>query len=81
MIRISDVQISSNDGNVFHLTLSEGDIRGRFIGHYGWVVVVANEEESQAGSGVVHRVIGNDTKHPRVVERKIIMKCMSLRWH
>ena len=64
MVWISDIQVSGNDGNVFHLTLGEGDVRGGFIGHYGWVIIVPNEEESQAGSGVVHHIISNDTNYP-----------------
>ena len=64
MVWVSDIQVSSNDGNVFRLTLSEGDIGGGFIGHYGWVVVVANEVESQTGSGVVNHIISNDTYYP-----------------
>ena len=64
MVWISDIQVSSDYGNVFHLTLGEGDVRCGFIGHYGWVIIVSNEEESQAGSGMVHHIIGNDTNHP-----------------
>jgi hypothetical protein len=73
MVWISDVQVSRNDGNVFHLTLSEGDVRGRFIGHYGWVVVVANKVEGQAGSGMAHQIIGNDTDYPALLVKKIVI--------
>ena len=72
MVWVSNVQFSSNDGNIFHLSLSEGDVRSRVIGHYGWVIIVANEEESQAGC---HRVISNDTNYPTLKseDKKIIV--------
>ena len=64
MVWIGDIQVPRNYGNVFHLTLSESDIRGRVIGHLRWIVIVANKVESQAGSGVGHHIFSNDTNHP-----------------
>ena len=61
MVLISDVQITSNYWDVLSQSLSECNIGKGFIGHYRPIVVVANEEEGQTGSGVVHHIICYDT--------------------
>ena len=64
MVWINDIQVASNDRDVLHLTLGEGDVGGGFIGQNWWVIIVANEVEGQTSSGANHHVISDNTNHP-----------------
>ena len=77
MVLISDIQVSSDDRDVLWMSFSEGGIRGGFVCHYGWVVIVANEVESQTGSGVAHQIISNDT-NISAVKNSIMALCTGM---
>ena len=64
MILISDIQITSNYWDVLSLFFSEGNIGKRFISHHGPIIIVADEKESQTGSGVCYRIVCYDADLP-----------------